>query len=174
MPICRDRRDLRQSCGRIVPFWRGRAVDRGRDRARVHTQNRRRLHRRALRPHRITRRNPLRPRPPTRVALRTRTNLQARNPPQTITTLRRQNRSRRPLPRGLRIFVYALAGTMFDSKVGYICWIPKKMYLTNTDQSSRHRRVPKCKDSNGSGRGRVLVARFYLIDISVGAIRQFV
>ena len=59
-------------------------------------KNRRRLHRRALRPGRIARRHSLRPRPPTRIALRARTNLQVRNPAKTKTTLRRQNHPRHP------------------------------------------------------------------------------
>src|SRR4051794_24788047 len=54
-------------------------------------ENRRRLHRGALSPRRIARRNSVCPRPPTRIALRARTNLQIRNPAQTETTLRREN-----------------------------------------------------------------------------------
>src|SRR5437899_1539039 len=66
-------------------------------------KNRRRLHRRALGAGRVTRRRPLRPSPPTRIALRTRTNLQGRNPAKTKATLRRQDHPRYPFPRRLRI-----------------------------------------------------------------------
>src|SRR5215468_6969494 len=64
-------------------------------------KNRRGFHRRTLNPRRAARGNPLRPRPSTGIALRTRTNLQVRNPAKTKTTLRRQNHPRRPLSRRL-------------------------------------------------------------------------
>jgi hypothetical protein len=64
-------------------------------------KNRRRLHRRALRAGRVTRRRPLRPSPPTRIALRAGTNLQIRNPAKTKATFRRQNHPRRQVPRRL-------------------------------------------------------------------------
>src|SRR6516162_405686 len=66
-------------------------------------KNRRRLHRRALNTSRLARRRALRPGPPTRVALRARTNLQVRNPAETKTTLWRENHPRRPFPRRLKI-----------------------------------------------------------------------
>src|SRR6266513_2423238 len=50
----------------------------------------------------LARRNSIRPRPSTRVALGARTNLQVRNPAKIKTTLRRQNHPRHPLPRRLK------------------------------------------------------------------------
>jgi hypothetical protein len=59
-------------------------------------ENHRRLHHRTFRPSRTSRGNPLCPH--TGIALRARTNLQARNPAKSKTTLRRSNHLRRPLP----------------------------------------------------------------------------
>src|SRR5436190_6056948 len=78
-----------------------RAFARNRSNRRL-VQNRRRLHRRALRSGCVARGNSVRPRAPTSVALRTRTSLQARNPAETKTTLWRQNHSRPPLARWLK------------------------------------------------------------------------
>src|SRR5947208_16356827 len=60
-----------------------------------------RLHRRAFRPSRVARGDPVRTRAPTSVALRARTNLEVRNPAQTKTTLRRENDPGYPFPRRL-------------------------------------------------------------------------
>src|SRR5262245_22199878 len=68
--------------------WVARATARNRSDRRL-VENRRRLHRRALRASRLARGSPVRPSAPTRIALRTRTNLQVRNPAKTKTTLRR-------------------------------------------------------------------------------------
>ena len=65
-------------------------------------ENRRRLHRRTLGASRLARRSFVCARAPTRIALRARTNLQARNPAKTETTLRRQNHPRHPFPRRLK------------------------------------------------------------------------
>src|SRR5438477_397079 len=62
-------------------------------------ENRRRLHRRALRASRVARGNPVRTRPPTSIALRTRTNLQIRDPAKIETALRRKDHSRHSFPR---------------------------------------------------------------------------
>src|SRR5438094_780844 len=72
-------------------------------------KNRRRLHRRALCTGGVARGNPLRPGPSTRIALRTRTNLQDRNPSKTETTLWRQNHSGPPFPCWLRQLVASRA-----------------------------------------------------------------
>ena len=54
----------------------------------------------------LRRRDSVRPGSSTCIALRARTNLQARNPAKTKTTLRQQNHSRRPLPRRLKGAVF--------------------------------------------------------------------
>jgi hypothetical protein len=65
-------------------------------------ENRRRLHRHTLGASRLARRSFVCARAPTRIALRARTNLQARNPAKTETTFRRQNHPRHPFPRRLK------------------------------------------------------------------------
>src|SRR6266566_4649951 len=81
-------------------FGTSRALARNRSHRRL-VKNRRRIHRRALCAGRTARRRPLCPRAAASFALRTRTNLQVRNPAKTKTTLRRQNHPRRPFPRWL-------------------------------------------------------------------------
>ena len=64
-------------------------------------ENRRRIYRRAFGAGRFARRRPLCSGSPTRTSLRARANFEVRNTPEIEATLRRQNNSRHPLPRGL-------------------------------------------------------------------------
>src|SRR6266480_4400804 len=86
-------------------FGTSRALARNRSHRRL-VKNRRRIHRRALCAGRTARRRPLCPRAAASFALRTRTNLQVRNPAKTKTTLRRQNHPRRAFPRRLKGLAY--------------------------------------------------------------------
>src|SRR5206468_12866748 len=59
-------------------------------------------HCRALSSGRIARANPIRPRPSTRIALRTRASFEVRNPAKIEKALWHKNHPRRPLPRWLK------------------------------------------------------------------------
>jgi len=81
-------------------FVTSRALTRNRSNRRL-VQDRRRIYRRAFGAGRFARRRPLCSGSPTRTSLRARANFEVRNTPEIEATLRRQNNSRHPLPRGL-------------------------------------------------------------------------